>query len=228
MNLNEFEAIFNIKIPTSWRTFFCKELKNVEFISLIYQVIDLYEKKVIYPPKHMIWNAFILTPLEKIHGVLIGQDPYHGPRQACGLAFSLPCDQKITPSLRNILKEVARTTGAPIQPHGDISHWAKQGIFLINSFLTVEENLPLSHHKLGWEGFTDHLIAYISEKKHGLFFFLWGKEAQKKESIIYDNAHLILKTPHPSPLSRSAFVGCGCFSKANEFLICQKKAPINW
>lgn len=183
----------------------------------------------VYPPKNLVFNAFNHTPFEKIKVVILGQDPYHGENEAHGLSFSVPRGVKIPPSLRNIYKELNRDLNMPIPNHGNLEHWAEQGVFLLNATLTVRANQAGSHQRKGWEVFTDAVIKKISENREGIVFLLWGKYAQAKECLIDSNKHLILKSVHPSPLSaHRGFIGCNHFSATNQYLISLGKEPIDW
>lgn len=187
------------------------------------------QKKVIYPKSENIFNAFNLTPFDKVEVVILGQDPYHGPDQAHGLCFSVPKKIPIPPSLINIYKEIKADLGFPIPSHGNLEHWATQGVLLLNSVLTVEKGLAASHQGRGWEQFTDHVISILNQQKNGLVFLLWGAYAQRKGQYIDMQRHLVLKAPHPSPLSaHQGFLGCRHFSKANEYLEKLHKKPIDW
>jgi len=188
-----------------------------------------YGTQTIYPDKHDIFNAFRLTPYSEIKVVLIGQDPYHGPGQAHGLSFSVKPGIPAPPSLINIFKEMHDDLGIPIPNHGFLDSWAKQGVLLLNTVLTVRAGEAHSHRQKGWETFTDEVIRAINLKNEPVVFWLWGKPAQEKEKLITNPLHLILKAPHPSPLSvYRGFYGCKPFSKTNEFLIKIGKAPIDW
>lgn len=188
-----------------------------------------YGTQTIYPDKHDIFNAFRLTPYSEIKVVLIGQDPYHGPGQAHGLSFSVKPGIPAPPSLINIFKEMHDDLGIAIPNHGFLDSWAKQGVLLLNTVLTVRAGEAHSHRMKGWETFTDEVIRAINLKNEPVVFWLWGKPAQEKEKLITNPLHLILKAPHPSPLSvYRGFYGCKPFSKTNEFLIKIGKAPIDW
>jgi len=188
-----------------------------------------YGTQTIYPDKHYIFNAFRLTPYSEIKVVLIGQDPYHGPGQAHGLSFSVKPGIPAPPSLINIFKEMHDDLGIAIPNHGFLDSWAKQGVLLLNTVLTVRAGEAHSHRQKGWETFTDEVIRAINLKNEPVVFWLWGKPAQEKEKLITNPLHLILKAPHPSPLSvYRGFYGCKPFSKTNEFLIKIGKAPIDW
>lgn len=188
-----------------------------------------YGTQTIYPDKHDIFNAFRLTPYSEIKVVLIGQDPYHGPGQAHGLSFSVKPGIPAPPSLINIFKEMHDDLGIAIPNHGFLESWARQGVLLLNTVLTVRAGEAHSHRMKGWETFTDEVIRAINLKNEPVVFWLWGKPAQEKEKLITNPHHLILKAPHPSPLSvYRGFYGCKPFSKTNEFLIKIGKAPIDW
>ncbi|MDO5532863.1 uracil-DNA glycosylase [Sutterella sp.] len=182
----------------------------------------------VYPPHP--FRALELTPFESVRAVILGQDPYHTPGKACGLAFSVPEDEKLPPSLRNIFKVVA--AGGALRKKGDLTDWARQGVLMLNPVLTVEEGRPLSHAGWGWEVFTEGLLAELAEKRDGLVFFLWGKPAQKLRPLIDEHRHLVLTASHPSPLSASrgedAFLRSDCFRRANEWLLSRGEKPIDW
>ena len=185
----------------------------------------------VYPPESYVFNAFNATPLNNIRVVILGQDPYHGEGQAHGLCFSvMPEVKKLPPSLKNMYKELATDIdGFVIPEHGYLQSWAEQGVFLLNTVLTVEQGQAHSHKHLGWEQFTDNVIAHINEHCEGVVFILWGAHAQKKGKGIDSTRHSILSGPHPSPLSaHRGFFGCKHFSRTNELLLAQGKKPINW
>ena len=185
--------------------------------------------KVIYPHQNLIFNAFEQCLLEEIKVVIIGQDPYHGTGQANGLAFSVNVGQKIPPSLRNIYKELKDDVGFEIPTHGDLTAWAKQGVLLLNSVMTVEEGKPGSHQHKGWETFTDAVINKLSGENNGIVFLLWGNYAKSKMELIDASKHYVLTAAHPSPLSAyQGFFHCKHFSKTNEYLLQQGKKPISW
>lgn len=185
--------------------------------------------KVIYPESKNIFNAFNSTPLEQVKVVILGQDPYHGAQQAHGLCFSVQQNTAIPPSLQNIYKELHRDLQLPIPKHGCLQTWANQGVFLLNTTLTVEQAKAGSHQGQGWEQFTDRTIQEINKTCESVVFLLWGSHAQKKSQWIDADKHLILGAPHPSPLSAyRGFIGCGHFSKTNEYLIQKGKTPIDW
>jgi uracil-DNA glycosylase len=215
-------------INKNWFKLLEKEFTNDYFIKLLkfYQ----NEKKLfkIFPPENKIFAALNLTAFDEIKVVIIGQDPYHGIGQANGLCFSVSDGIKKPPSLINIFKELKSDLDCPIPETGNLEPWAKQGVLLLNTSLTVREGEPGSHAKKGWEQFTDKIIYIISNKKEGVIFLLWGNHAQEKEKLIDTTKHLVLKASHPSPLARGAFFGCKHFSKTNSQLIQLGKKPINW
>lgn len=185
--------------------------------------------KVIYPASKDMFNAFNSTPLDKVKVVIIGQDPYHGPGQAHGLCFSVQPGVAIPPSLQNIFKEQQNDLGVPYPKQGYLQSWAEQGVLLLNATLSVEQGKAGSHQGRGWEIFTDKAIHLVGRETEGVVFLLWGSYAQKKAELIDDSKHLILKAPHPSPLSaHRGFLGCKHFSKTNQYLNQQNKTPINW
>jgi len=184
--------------------------------------------KIIYPPSQMMFNALNSTPLDKVKVVVLGQDPYHGPGQAHGLSFSVPDGIKVPPSLLNIFKEINADTGIE-NTTGNLTSWAQQGVLLLNSVLSVEQSKAASHQGQGWERFTDEIITVIDHQCTHVVFMLWGAYAQKKGAHINPEKHLILKAPHPSPLSaHRGFLGCQHFSKCNEYLAKHDRVPINW
>ena len=213
----------------TWETFFKEEQSKEYYKRLMTEVDKAYENSVVFPPKDKIFYAFSLTPLENLKVVILGQDPYHGAGQAQGLAFSTPFNITNPPSMRNMLKEIEDDIGSSVCQNGDLTSWAKDGVLLINAILTVEESKPKSHHKLGWEIFTDNLIKFISNNCKDIVFILWGSSAIKKEKIIDISKHHILSGVHPSPLSAyRGFFGCKHFSKTNNILKSLKKTQINW
>jgi uracil-DNA glycosylase len=198
-----------------------------QWSELVRRLEESYDRGVCYPPMTDVFRAFELTPLNQVSVVILGQDPYHGPGQANGLAFSVHAGQKAPPSLRNILKETWDDAGG--MPWVDLSRWAEQGVFLLNTVLTVEEKKPGSHGGFGWDAFTDEVIRTISQHQPHVVFMLWGNYAQKKEGLIDTTKHAVLKAPHPSPLSAyQGFLGCKHFSKANAFLESAGIRPVQW
>jgi len=186
--------------------------------------------KIIYPPNHLIFNALNTTPLDRVKVVILGQDPYHGPNQAHGLSFSVQKGVALPPSLRNIFHELHADLGVERPKHGDLTHWAEQGVLLLNAVLTVEAGQPTSHQKRGWEEFTDHVIDVLNEQREHIVFILWGAYAQRKGQRINQDKHLVLKAAHPSPLAanRGGFFGCKVFSKSNNYLKQHGIEPIDW
>lgn len=184
----------------------------------------------IYPPEPL--RALALTPLDSVRVVILGQDPYHGPGQAEGLAFSVPDGVRIPPSLRNIYQEISRESGEPVPAGGSLAGWARQGVLLLNTCLTVEEGAAASHARLGWEGLTDALIAACSAHPRTKAFLLWGAHAQAKAGLVDATRHLVLQANHPSPLSARRppvpFIGCGHFGRVNAWLAQKNEAPIDW
>ncbi|CAM5196935.1 uracil-DNA glycosylase [Alishewanella longhuensis] len=214
-----------------WQAILGAEKQQAYFQACLEQVKqNRAEGKVIYPPDSEIFNAFKLTALDNLKVVILGQDPYHGPNQAHGLAFSVRPSVRVPPSLLNIYKELALEY-ADFQPpkHGFLQSWAEQGVLLLNTVLTVEANQPNSHRLFGWEQFTDQVIRQISQHTEQVIFLLWGSHAQKKAKLIDAKRHHILTAPHPSPLSaHRGFLGCGHFLQTNSLLESSGKAPINW
>lgn len=220
----------NIKLEQSWKNLLSAEFDKEYFIKLTDFVRNEYAQSTVYPPAKLIFNALDSTPVDKVKVVVLGQDPYHGPSQAHGLSFSVPDDAPIPPSLLNIYKEIESDLGTKMPSSGNLQSWADQGVLLLNATLTVRANQPLSHHNVGWEVFTDSIISKISQVKNNLVFLLWGNNAQKKFPLIStSNNHLVLKAPHPSPLSAyNGFFGCRHFSQTNIFLLANGVDPINW
>lgn len=220
----------DVKIESSW-----KQVLQAEFVKPYFPNIAQHLKtekaqgKIIYPAGPLIFNAFDNTPFTKVKAVILGQDPYHGPGQAHGLCFSVANGVPPPPSLVNIFKELQSDVGVPIPLHGNLTHWAQQGVFLLNASLTVRAGEPMSHAKIGWANFTDAVIKTISEKREHVVFLLWGKFAQEKRVLIDDKKHLILRSVHPSPLSaHGGFFGSKHFSKTNEYLSSKGIDPIDW
>lgn len=214
----------------SWNEIIEKEKEKIYFKKLQEQIDLRYKTSTVFPPKEKIFNAFLKTDLKDLKVVILGQDPYHGFGQSQGFAFSTPKEIKNPPSMRNILKEIEDDLQRPSSCiDGDLTPWAKEGVLLLNAILTVEEAKPKSHHKLGWEIFTDNIIKYISENCENIVFILWGGPAIAKTKIIDSSKHHILTAPHPSPLSSyRGFFGCKHFSKTNDFLESIGKNKINW
>lgn len=212
----------------SWKSFLKSEFEKPYFKELSNFLHSEYENKVIFPPKKLVFSAFT-TDLNDVKVVILGQDPYHTPGAAEGLAFSVPSSQPIPPSLINIYKEIDSDIGHHKNPSGSLRNWQKQGVLLLNTVLTVEAHKPKSHSGRGWETFTTAVISYLNREKDGLVFILWGRDAKNKKGLIDASRHLILEAAHPSPLSAyNGFFGCKHFSKCNEYLAKQGKKPIEW
>lgn len=214
----------------SWKPFLDEELNKPYMLTLKeFLRLEKNDHKIIYPHSSNWFQAIELTPLEEVKVVILGQDPYHQPHQAHGLCFSVQPDVKIPPSLRNIYKELQSDLTIPHALHGCLESWAKQGVLLLNSVLTVEYNLANSHQGKGWERFTDKIIETVAQQNPNVVFLLWGSYAQKKGAFIDTKKHLILKAPHPSPLSaHRGFFGCRHFSKTNDYLKQHGKTAIHW
>lgn len=219
-----------IDLHPSWLTHLEPEFQRPYMQHLkAFLVQQKQQGKVIYPESKNIFNAFNTTPLERVKVVIIGQDPYHGPGQAHGLCFSVKPGVPAPPSLKNIFKELERDLNMPVPSHGYLQSWAEQGVLLLNATLTVEQGRAGSHQGKGWEEFTDRAIQLVNEHCSGVVFLLWGSYAQKKGQWVDPHKHLILRSPHPSPLSaHRGFIGNGHFSNANAYLQQQGKTPIDW
>jgi len=216
-------------ISNDWAEKISAEYKKPYYRELFNFIKDEYSKVVVYPPSEDIFNAMHLTPLSNVKCVILGQDPYHEPGQAHGLCFSVKPDIKIPPSLENIYKELHDDIGFEVPNHGYLEEWAKQGVLLLNTVLTVQAHRAFSHRGKGWEQFTDAIIRTVNEVDRPVVFLLWGKPAQEKKALLNNPKHLILEAPHPSPLSAyRGFFGCRHFSKANEFLMQNGETPIDW
>ncbi|MFT5693474.1 MAG: uracil-DNA glycosylase [Oceanicoccus sp.] len=210
------------------------ELESEFDLRYMKELLDFLESekrlgKTIYPESEFWFNAFNNTPFDQVRAVIIGQDPYHGSKQAHGLCFSVQEEMKIPPSLRNIFKEIERDLGTEAPLHGCLRSWARQGVFLLNATLTVEHGLAGSHQGKGWEKFTDVAIQRLSDHRDGIVFLLWGSYAQKKGRYIDGDKHLVLNAPHPSPLSaHRGFIGCNHFSQINQYLQKKGEKVIDW
>jgi uracil-DNA glycosylase len=220
----------DVKIEESWKQVLKNEFTKPYFLEAVtFLRTERALNKTIYPPGQLIFNAFNTTPFSNVKVVLLGQDPYHGPGQAHGLSFSVQPGIKPPPSLVNIFKELQSDIGVPIPNHGNLTHWAEQGVLLLNAALTVRAAEPMSHSKIGWTNFTDSVISIISAAKENIVFLLWGKYAQEKQMLIDETKHLVLKAAHPSPFSaNNGFFGCRHFSKTNEYLTRNNIDPIDW
>lgn len=219
----------DVRIEPSWKQALQPEFDKPYFAELTKFVKEEYRSNTVYPPPKFIFHAFELTPFNQVKVVILGQDPYHGPNQANGLAFSVNDGMQPPPSLVNIYKEIKTDLGHASTTKGNLEAWAKQGVLLLNATLTVQAHQAGSHQHKGWEEFTDSVIKTLSNRQENLVFILWGAYAQKKGLVINESKHLILKSPHPSPLSAyNGFFGCAHFSQCNTFLMLNGKEPINW
>jgi len=220
----------DVQIEESWKKVLKEEFEKPYFQHIItFLKAEKATGKVVYPPGPLIFNAFKQTPFDKLEVVLLGQDPYHNKGQAHGLSFSVPDGVPKPPSLVNIFKELHNDLGIKIPESGNLEKWARQGVLLLNASLTVRQNEPGSHAKIGWLQFTDSVIRKISDEKEGIVFLLWGKFAQEKQALIDETKHFVLKAAHPSPYSaNNGFFGCRHFSMTNELLVKQHKSPIDW
>lgn len=220
----------NINFPSSWSPYLMKELEQ-DYMNDLQDFLQ--EEKAaghtVYPNEANVFAALNATALDQVRVVILGQDPYHGPGQAHGLSFSVPEGEKTPPSLKNIYKELNADLGCDIPSHGFLMSWAKQGVLLLNSVLTVRQAAAASHQGKGWEQFTDTIIETVNSTQSGVVFMLWGAYAQKKGKVIDTKKHLVLKAPHPSPLSaHRGFLGCGHFSQANTYLKQLDRKVIDW
>lgn len=219
----------DIKLEPSWKEALQEEFEKDYFIELAAFVRTEYESTTVYPPPKCIFRAFELTPFDRVKVVIVGQDPYHGPRQANGLCFAVGEGVPLPPSLQNIYKEIESDIGQAPRRSGDLERWATQGVLLLNATLTVRARLPGSHQHKGWEQFTDAVLRVLSEKREGLVFILWGNYAKAKGAHIDRTKHLVIESAHPSPFSAySGFFGSRPFSKANEYLEKHGQKPIDW
>lgn len=212
-----------------WDSLLEDEMKKDYYVEMEKLLADEYGKYSIYPHKEDIFRALNITAYKDVKAVILGQDPYHGPDQACGLSFSVKVGVKIPPSLRNIYRELEDDLGFKIPNHGDLTKWGKEGVLLLNTSLTVRRGEANSHSKIGWQIFTDNIINLLSERREPIVFILWGNNAIKKEALIDKSRHFIIKSVHPSPLSASrGFFGSKPFSKTNEYLKSLGKDTIDW
>lgn len=216
-------------ITAKWDKILENEYKKDYLINILKTLQIEYKNKEIYPPKKDVFKALRLTDYDNVKIVIIGQDPYHGENEAEGLSFSVKDGIRKPPSLRNIFKELKDDLGYEEPESGSLIKWAKEGVLLLNTILTVEKDKPLSHKSLGWETFTDEIIKKINEKETPVVFILWGAYARSKKVYITNEKHLIIESPHPSPFSaRNGFFGSKPFSRANNFLISKKISPVNF
>ena len=212
-----------------WAPFFAQEMEKPYFQALSAFVETQYRENTVFPPMEKIFSAFAATDLPDVRVVILGQDPYHEPGQAMGLSFSVEKGVELPRSLRNIYRELESDCGIPPAPDGDLTRWTRQGVFLLNTVLTVRQGQAGSHAGKGWEAFTDSAIRYLDADDSPKVFLLWGNHARSKKELLENPRHLVLEAAHPSPLSaRRGFFGCRHFSKANEFLIQQGFAPVRW
>ncbi len=228
--VQQLEAM-GIRVHPTWAPVVFAESKKPYFKQL-FDFVEVQRKgsAPIYPPAKDVFNALFFTPLDQVRVVILGQDPYHGPGQAHGLAFSVPFGVAAPPSLANILKEVEADVGIKRAAHGNLEYWAKQGVLLLNAVLTVEKSKANAHAGKGWETFTTAMLKAVCEKRKGVVYMLWGKPAQERGKVVPRNGNCVLEAPHPSPLSAyTGFIGCKHFSKANAYLASNKNEPlIDW
>ncbi|MBR5385093.1 MAG: uracil-DNA glycosylase [Bacteroidales bacterium] len=219
----------DVRIENSWKEALRDEFSEEYFAEMVsFLHGEKAAGKTIYPPGGLIFNAFSLTPVDKVKVVILGQDPYHNPGQAMGLSFSVPKGVPAPPSLKNIFKEIGTDLGIAMSGSPDLTPWAEQGVLLLNTALTVEAGKANSHAGIGWARFTDAVIKYLSDTREGIVFLLWGNFARSKKTLIDASRHHVLEAAHPSPLAGGAFFGCRHFSKTNEILLSEGKSPINW
>jgi uracil-DNA glycosylase len=219
----------SVKLEPSWKAALSEEFDKPYFKELSTFVRDEYTTGIIYPNPKDVFRAFDLCPFDTVRVVIIGQDPYHGPKQANGLCFAVHEGIALPPSLKNIFKEIESDLGVKPEPNGDLSRWAKQGVLLLNATLTVRAAVPGSHQKKGWELFTDAAIQKLSDERKHLVFLLWGNYAKQKGAVIDRTKHLVLEAAHPSPFSvQNGFFGCKHFSKANEYLKKNGEGEVDW
>ncbi len=216
-------------IHNSWQELLAPEFQKPYYLKLREFLKEEYQTKTIYPEMHHIFEALELTPYEKVKVVILGQDPYHGPKQAHGLSFSVQPGVPVPPSLKNIYKELENDLGIPQANRGYLKSWAKQGVLLLNTVLTVQAGQAYSHRNQGWEIFTNRIIELLNQREDPIIFILWGGGAKEKMKMIDTSKHIVLTSPHPSPLSAyRGFFGSKPFSKTNSALIALGKTPINW
>ena len=218
----------DVNINESWKKALMPEFEKNYWKDLTSFVRDQYSSQAVYPPPKNIFRAFDLCPLDKVKVVIVGQDPYHGEGQANGLSFAVNDGITLPPSLKNIYKEIHNDLGISPNPSGDLSRWASQGVFMLNSVLTVAANTPASHKGKGWEQFTDAVIKTLSENRTHIVYLLWGRYAQEKGNMIDKNNNLVLASAHPSPFSATLFLGNKHFSRCNEYLKLHGLTPIDW
>jgi len=215
-------------LSTDWRGFFDEEASKSYFLALRKFVARERQIARVYPPASLVFEAFRLCSYAMTQVVILGQDPYHAPGQAHGLSFSVPFGMPLPPSLRNILRELQNDLGIPTAAHGCLKAWARQGVLLLNSVLTVREGEPGSHRNRGWEQLTDRVVSYLNERREPVIFVLWGRWARQKKGLIHAPRHEILESAHPSPLSAQGFFGSRPFSRINTTLIGWGRKPVDW
>ena len=218
----------DVRIENGWKEALREEFLSEYFAKIKENLLAAKAREIVYPPGNLIFNAFNLTPFERVRAVILGQDPYHGAHQAMGLSFSVPRGVRIPPSLINIYKEIKSDLGISEPASGDLSYWAKQGVLLLNASLSVGANRANSHSGFGWQIFTDAVIKILSARRQNLVFMLWGNFAKAKSALIDAQRHLILTAAHPSPLAGGAFFGCRHFSRCNEYLRAHGLGEIDW
>lgn len=218
----------DVRIESGWKEALREEFLSEYFAKIKENLLAAKAREIVYPPGNLIFNAFNLTPFERVRAVILGQDPYHGAHQAMGLSFSVPRGVRIPPSLVNIYKEIKSDLGISEPESGDLSYWAKQGVLLLNASLSVGANRANSHSGFGWQAFTDAVIKILSARRQNLVFILWGNFAKAKSALIDAQRHLILTAAHPSPLAGGAFFGCRHFSRCNEYLRAHGLGEIDW
>ena len=218
----------DVRIESGWKEALREEFLSEYFAKIKENLLAAKAREIVYPPGNLIFNAFNLTPFERVRAVILGQDPYHGAHQAMGLSFSVPRGVRIPPSLVNIYKEIKSDLGISEPASGDLSYWAKQGVLLLNASLSVGANRANSHSGFGWQIFTDAVIKILSARRQNLVFMLWGNFAKAKSVLIDTQRHLILTAAHPSPLAGGAFFGCRHFSRCNEYLRAHGLGEIDW
>ena len=218
----------DVRIESGWKEALREEFLSEYFAKIKENLLAAKAREIVYPPGNLIFNAFNLTPFERVRAVILGQDPYHGAHQAMGLSFSVPHGVRIPPSLVNIYKEIKSDLGISEPASGDLSYWAKQGVLLLNASLSVGANRANSHSGFGWQIFTDAVIKILSARRQNLVFMLWGNFAKAKSALIDAQRHLILTAAHPSPLAGGAFFGCRHFSRCNEYLRAHGMGEVDW
>lgn len=216
-------------LHNDWQHILSKEFELPYIKKLFAQLKEAYQTTTVYPPREKVFSAFHLTPYSEVKVVILGQDPYHGPHQANGLSFSVEKGTPLPPSLRNIFTELVDDIGCTYPQSGDLIKWAKEGVLLLNTTLTVQESSPMSHVGMGWERFTDEVLRMLNEKQTPVVFILWGKHARSKVKLINQSRHFVIESAHPSPLSAyRGFFGSHPFSRTNEFLVSKGLKPIDW